>query len=358
MDSNQHHSFTHRDGIDSKGLEILVGYYPGCIAINDLNELNQFILALYRNTSRLSTKQFLSWSLDSFTRVVYFDSGVLGHSTPTSLIPYNMSFYHQTEEMLQSYLQVKELDPLLKKLRSTTPGKTLNFDDLIPKNEFNSHPLYLNHAKKFGIEYTLSTRTVEPLTGHSVFLTVYRANPDLPFNDRDCLFMEFVFPHIIEAYNQNILLHLKKESLCEEATNTGHALCDENGEIHTADALFFKLLKQEWNNWSGLKNRPEVMKILKTSADKRTFKGQSVVIRSYQSDNLFHLIVHKKNSLDALSPRETTIAKMISMGSSYKEISNELNISLSTVTKHMNNIYKKMGFKNKAELSYWMSKTH
>jgi DNA-binding CsgD family transcriptional regulator len=47
---------------------------------------------------------------------------------------------------------------------------------------------------------------------------------------------------------------------------------------------------------------------------------------------------------------------MISLGITYKEIAKKLGISSSTVTSHMNNIYKKLGLRNKAELSCEIAK--
>jgi len=51
-----------------------------------------------------------------------------------------------------------------------------------------------------------------------------------------------------------------------------------------------------------------------------------------------------------LTNREKEIARMFAKGSTYKQISEELHISIPTVKTHASNIYKKCGVKNKAEL--------
>jgi len=55
-------------------------------------------------------------------------------------------------------------------------------------------------------------------------------------------------------------------------------------------------------------------------------------------------------SLDNLSERESTIVALIEQGMTNKEIQNELSISLSTVKTHINNIFKKMKVKSRADL--------
>ena len=328
------------------------------LTMADLNELNEFILTLYRASSKLTITEFSPWALDTFTKVLAFDSGVWGHATAADIIPYNIYLYHQPDELFHSYLQVQQLDPLPQKVFSSRPGTTINFDKLIPKAEFDTHPLYLKHAKKFGMEYTLSTSLVDPLTSLSVFLAVHRSNPNQPFTDTECQIMEFLFPHLIEAQNQNVLYQLKEKHADEEPACMGHALCDQNGKIHHADPIFYQYIKKEWSDWDGLKIMPELSNLFKTSNKEKIFKGDYIVTRIYQSNELFHLIVHEKNALDSLSIRENTIAKMISMGLTYKEVSKQLGISLSTVTTHMNNIYRKLGLRNKAELSYLMDRTN
>ena len=52
-----------------------------------------------------------------------------------------------------------------------------------------------------------------------------------------------------------------------------------------------------------------------------------------------------------LTPREREIAHLLARGLSYKEISGQLFVSLSTVQTHVGRIYGKLGVNNKTELS-------
>lgn len=68
-----------------------------------------------------------------------------------------------------------------------------------------------------------------------------------------------------------------------------------------------------------------------------------------QNNQAVHSLV-KNNLKELLSPRELEVAEKLIAGKKYQEISEELFISLSTVKKHSNNIYRKTGMKNGRQL--------
>ncbi len=63
-----------------------------------------------------------------------------------------------------------------------------------------------------------------------------------------------------------------------------------------------------------------------------------------------HHSTDEKQHLELLSEREQSVYKKILEGKSNKEISEELYIALSTVKTHINNIYKILQVKSRAEL--------
>jgi DNA-binding NarL/FixJ family response regulator len=56
-----------------------------------------------------------------------------------------------------------------------------------------------------------------------------------------------------------------------------------------------------------------------------------------------------KNITDILSNREQEVLELLSKGHLYKEIADKLNITLSTVKRHLNHIYQKLQVQNKTE---------
>ena len=61
-------------------------------------------------------------------------------------------------------------------------------------------------------------------------------------------------------------------------------------------------------------------------------------------------VVRKSNKLKSLSIQERKIFTLLQEGKSNKEISEELNIGLSTVKSHVSNVYSKLGIKSRKEI--------
>jgi DNA-binding NarL/FixJ family response regulator len=64
--------------------------------------------------------------------------------------------------------------------------------------------------------------------------------------------------------------------------------------------------------------------------------------------NSFNLIT-KNNVCELISKREQEVLELLSKGFLYKEIADKLNITLSTVKRHLNHIYQKLQVQNKTE---------
>jgi DNA-binding NarL/FixJ family response regulator len=57
----------------------------------------------------------------------------------------------------------------------------------------------------------------------------------------------------------------------------------------------------------------------------------------------------KQENMNALTRRETEVINELSKGLYYKEIAGKIFISQETVKKHVKNIYRKMGVRNRVE---------
>ncbi len=60
-------------------------------------------------------------------------------------------------------------------------------------------------------------------------------------------------------------------------------------------------------------------------------------------------VITKNNVSDLISKREQEVLELLSKGFLYKEIGDKLNITLSTVKRHLNHIYQKLQVQNKTE---------
>ncbi len=58
---------------------------------------------------------------------------------------------------------------------------------------------------------------------------------------------------------------------------------------------------------------------------------------------------------DKLSPREEDVARLLMKGVSNKEIARALGLELVTVKKHVGNIYRKLGARNRTQAALWLA---
>jgi DNA-binding NarL/FixJ family response regulator len=57
--------------------------------------------------------------------------------------------------------------------------------------------------------------------------------------------------------------------------------------------------------------------------------------------------------LDQLTPRELEVLRLLARGYAYKEIANELFISIKTVETHASNVLRKLQLSNRHQLTRW-----
>jgi DNA-binding NarL/FixJ family response regulator len=69
--------------------------------------------------------------------------------------------------------------------------------------------------------------------------------------------------------------------------------------------------------------------------------------------NLIQALFRIRPAVQSATRRETQVATHIAEGRSNKEIARLLDVSIKTVEKHRDKLYKKFGFKNSADVTRW-----
>ena len=65
--------------------------------------------------------------------------------------------------------------------------------------------------------------------------------------------------------------------------------------------------------------------------------------------SVFHQQAKVKSQIESLSPRENEVLILLSDGLLYKEIADQLSISIATVRQHIHKIYDKLHVENRTE---------
>ncbi len=295
---------------------------------------------------------FREEALNTMSKILPFDSAMWGLALGGEVIPFNIHLHHQPPEMLTSWQKVQHLDPLVPELRRIEPGTTVYFCDLIPHEEFIKHPLYLDHARHFDKEYTMSTRHLDELTGTNSFISIYRHDADQPFTTDEQQLKQMLFPHLIEAHRMYVReqLYLKGNNT-QPHGNSSSAVCDRDGVLHYCDDNFLSLMGSQWQDTDSKTLPSEVIGLIEPDATSKELVGSQVACQTHALGKLFHISIRRTGPLDHLPQRQRSIAELLANGLTYKEIARHLDISPSTVTNHINTLYERLGVRNKAEVT-------
>jgi DNA-binding NarL/FixJ family response regulator len=66
-----------------------------------------------------------------------------------------------------------------------------------------------------------------------------------------------------------------------------------------------------------------------------------------------HLAESLREPVDVLTPREREIARLVALGLRNAEVARQLHISSPTVKSHLNNVFQKLGVRDRVELALY-----
>lgn len=324
--------------------------------VDCIEAFSDFVHRIYQGSTTRPIDEFKPWALAELAILVPHDSAMWGQALHGEVVPFNIHLHRQPPEMLSSWQTLQHLDPLANALLSAPSGTTVDFNDLLPRQEFLQHPLYLDHARHFGKEYTLSTGHHDDAFGLNTFVSIYRADPDLPFSPAERWLKQVAFQHLVEAQRQNVLHHLRVKPDGEGDDLFAHGVVDPHRQLHLADKELVDRLRKEWPDWHGplLPDGLGLATAGQQMSQERIGKVMAWTIQPL--GQLYHLSVRKLDETDALPTRMRSVANLLARGLTYKEVARQLHISPSTVTNQANKLYQRLGVKNKAELAQRLSR--
>lgn len=309
-----------------------------------LEELSAVLLDLYRGAREQQVNTFQNWAFDRIKTVLPFDSalwftGTLidGEATSHSLL-----LHRQPPQLMTDWTRCKDKAILAVRVFGS-PGVTFN---CVTSSAFG--PELAEHSRRYNIEHILATTSIDPISTLHELISIYRADPDTPFTEKERLFQQNLVPHLAEAWRINRLNHFNQLSQPLCAANSHSAVADFKGVLHLVEPNFTRLLLNEWPEWRGPYLPYELISSI-GNQDGR-FIGNTLVIRLSKLKDLFLLRGREKSRIDSLSQREREVANHFGTGSTHKEIAQTLKLSPATVRNYLSAIYLKLGISNKAEL--------
>lgn len=135
-------------------------------------------------------------------------------------------------------------------------------------------------------------------------------------------------------------------SLARMRSDAGYAIVDRNGHIHSHDERFAAQASCEWGppGRSRLPLKPELM-------SGQGYPGRHNSFRACRFAERYLVTARPASPLDRLTRRERQIASGFARGNSCKEVARALSLSPHTVRNHLQNIYRKLAVRDKAQLA-------
>lgn len=309
--------------------------------------MQDFVGQLIGLGHRAPVRDFKQEAMDILKGLIPFDMALWASGQTESLKLHNAYLYGLPDEMMQNWERFKHQDRLLASIIAQ-PGVTLDVYDFYARQERRSLDIYQQHSRAYGIENAISTALSDPLTGLLDAMSLYRRRADLPFSQEERSAKQFVFPLLTKAWHHNQIEYVRSRS--DGQIGGAAAICDQEGWLRHAEAQFMELLAGEWPQWRA-SVLPEPLLAWLGGDGEAAFKGDQVVLLASRLDDLTLLVANPRGTVALLTPREEQIAESFGAGLTYKDISRELNLSPSTVRRHLESIYKKLEVSNKIELS-------
>jgi DNA-binding CsgD family transcriptional regulator len=182
------------------------------------------------------------------------------------------------------------------------------------------------------------------------WIVLWRSGMEDHYTQQEATLLAAIWPHLSQALELNRCVNSVQLFTRDDSRRNALAIVDRRGEICLADPEFGMLVREEWAWWEGQSLPPRVAEALVVRGMPR-FRGANVQFESNRSEELFVVRVRRLNPMDRLSERERDIALRYSEGASYKEIARELAIAPSTVRNRLQDVYRKVGVGDKAELA-------
>lgn len=314
--------------------------------IHVLSSVSAAILTLYRGCRDIPARDFKEWAMQTAQSTIAFDSGFWATSDVISDEFNSVYLFHQPPEMMENYERTVGIaNDLLAQAALANPGRATIMSQTIPRDEFLTHPMYLKHCRHYGIEDSLCTIHVLPVTHIFSGASFFRADPKKPFSESDRKIKELLMPHMIEAMRINLFATLQGEDV-----RSGEALafCDSRGVLYETTSEFSALLAAVWPDWRG--PRLDLPCATLDGEGNTRWSANGLKFESSPCRDLFLVRVAREKVLDRLSPRQLTVAELLVRGKSYKDIGRTLGISPSTVTNHVNQINEKLGIGKREDL--------
>lgn len=310
---------------------------------SDPRAISAVLLDVHRAGQELPLARFQDEALALVRRLIPFDSAWWGNAAAEPMEIHRLHLHNCADTILQDYAPFIGEDFFRAQLMAH-PGTTVNMADLISRADFVRTPMYQAVGRPYHIEWSLGTLLVEAVSSLQEFLTVWRHDPQRPFNEVERQCKELLMPHLADAHRAA----RRREML--DGTRPPHsrwAVLDERGYLREASPGFVHWVRGTWPQWQGSLLPAALREAL---AQPGTPRVGDALCHVLPKGAFRYLHVQPVQRTDLLSARQRSIARRFAAGETHSAIAASLGLSPATVRNHLAACYRKLSVNNKAEL--------
>jgi DNA-binding CsgD family transcriptional regulator len=241
--------------------------------------------------------------------------------------------------------EVMHEHPVCRQWRKDGRFSALRMSDVVTQRELRGNRFYQEVFRPWGMEYELKVRLTSPSWHAKTFMFNRKHGRD--FTKRDRLVLELLTPHLSRLWHAARTRRVLSSALdvlesATEAEPRGVLLLGQRGEVEFASAPARRLLDAFFPSApAGLLPAPLAGWVESKAAEplvRRTPTGRVVVRRSDKT-----LFIEEEQSGIDLTTREQEVLSWVARGKTNAEIAELLWLAPSTVRKHLENVYAKLG---------------
>lgn len=304
---------------------------------------------LYRWAFEMPADEFRPSAMRLFRSLVGFDSGVWASGLGAAKV-HSRYLFNQPLAMAEGYQHVRRDDDVIDMMLAR-PGVPVrcNVDSRYPVAA-RSKAAIRDHMLRFDVGNALMVSGTGGAVNALNWIVLWRKKIDAQYSRDDAVVLGAFWPHMSQALELNQRINLVDLYAREGARRVALAIVDRHGAIELAGPEFDAMIREEWTWWERPTMPPGVRELAMGSGPS-VFQGKRIRLDVRKSADLCVVRARLLDTFDRLSERERQIATRFAKGFSYKEIARELAIAPSTVRNRLQDIYRKIGVSDKAELA-------
>ena len=301
--------------------------------------------------------QFKPWLFAELGLHLRFDSGMWMRIVVDDRGPQMHDYYldRQRPDRITSYLEQElwRIDPFMQTAFVNGPSRAwaMSARD-VPPGRLRD---YLELHEQL---HVVCSFQFESITRSFAGFSMFRRGRDDDFNEDERLFVEFVEPHLREAWTHNWLREVGATRPDKLPDGFAQGVFTAEHGVSAIEESFALLVRREWPEWHGPRLPAALIAHLR-SEPRQPWAGERVTAyfgKLASGLTLVHL--RGTHPIDHLPPSKRNVALLFASGTSQAEVARRLRLSPSTVNNYLVEIYRDLAVAEKSELAVLVAGLH